>query len=387
MSTDLAPLLVEEQSDHELVAAHRAGAHDAFDVLCRRYRTRLVALLTRRTKDRDLAEDLAQEAMLRAYQSLDGFDTAKPMWPWLKAIGINLAIDYSRSPMCRQVPTEDDSLDTAGEATPVQDPGDTIVERSLLVTALAALNSRQRAAVGLRYLDGWSVAEIARVMGMESNAVAQLLMRSRRRLCAEYKELTREKLHAWVLPLLWPYYALRDRLDRARDALTASAPGPGLATAEAFAATAAVGAITVAVAIGSLVNPSASLAEVSSQTPHTRVEAPSQQESSAGTSKNQLVREPLQAAQPARSGSDLPPPNGEPVTTVATGEAPVQAEARVTNDGEYTWVLIEHERIDVVEHDAEDEGGPQGFVGIPCDSPSRELVCEVGALVGDQGEG
>jgi RNA polymerase sigma-70 factor, ECF subfamily len=105
---DPSALPLEQRPDEALIDAHHGGAAAAFDELGRRYRPRLVMWLTARVGDQHTAEDLAQDALLRAYQGLASFDVSRPLWPWLKAIARNLAIDHIRSAQRRQVPTTDE---------------------------------------------------------------------------------------------------------------------------------------------------------------------------------------------------------------------------------------------------------------------------------------
>jgi RNA polymerase sigma-70 factor (ECF subfamily) len=188
-----------EPTDGDLIAAHHAGAQAAFDTLCRRYQTRLVRFLTTRTGDAGLAEDLAQGTLLRAYQNLDGFDVTRPAWPWLKAIATNVSIDYARSPQSRPVPTEDDMLARAFDHAPEEDMGDALALRELLSLSMEVLSPRQRAAIRMRYLDDLTTGDVARIFGIEANAAAQLVMRARRRMCAECVPAhpgTRQRGHA-----------------------------------------------------------------------------------------------------------------------------------------------------------------------------------------------
>src|SRR6476646_9440088 len=83
-------------SDARLVEEVRQGDHSAFEHLVRRYENRLMGVLLRFVRDRELARDLAQETFLRVYERLDQFDPSRRFGPWLFRIGVNLALDYLR---------------------------------------------------------------------------------------------------------------------------------------------------------------------------------------------------------------------------------------------------------------------------------------------------
>src|SRR5258705_9822293 len=83
-------------SDARLIEEVRQGDHSAFEHLVRRYENRLIGVLLRFVRDRELARDLAQETFLRVYERLDQFDPSRRFGPWLFRIGVNLALDYLR---------------------------------------------------------------------------------------------------------------------------------------------------------------------------------------------------------------------------------------------------------------------------------------------------
>ena len=178
-----------ELGDAALVERHVAGDSAAFDELCRRYRPRLTAMLRARTGDRHLAEDLAQETLVRVLRAVNTFDTRRPLWPWLRVIAMRLVVDHARSPYRRAVPAAPEKLigmhEAAGNVEPEPGTGD-----DLVATALAALPPRQRLALTLRYLEDLPMRRVAAALGCDTGAAAQLLLRARRHLAAEYARLS-----------------------------------------------------------------------------------------------------------------------------------------------------------------------------------------------------
>lgn len=168
----------ETRSDGRLVAAHVDGDARAFDVLYRRYRNRLVQFCREQTGDRVLAEDLAQDTMIRYLEKADTFDTSRPIWPWLRTIARNLVIDHHRR--------RDEYLDVDASDSPLEDDAadattglDRIEARSQLGPVLAQLPVRQRTALRLRYGLDWTRREVADYFGIKPNACDQLLYRAR----------------------------------------------------------------------------------------------------------------------------------------------------------------------------------------------------------------
>ena len=83
-------------SDARLVHAARSGDHSAFGTLVQRYERRVLQVIRRFISDQDIAEDLQQEAFLRAYDRLDQFDPSRRFGPWLFRLVVNLTYDHLR---------------------------------------------------------------------------------------------------------------------------------------------------------------------------------------------------------------------------------------------------------------------------------------------------
>jgi RNA polymerase sigma-70 factor, ECF subfamily len=83
-------------SDREIVERVRRGDRDAFGELVQRYQGRLFGLVLMMVRRRDAAEDVAQEAFVRAFTHLDQFDRTRPFYPWLATIAVRLAQNWLR---------------------------------------------------------------------------------------------------------------------------------------------------------------------------------------------------------------------------------------------------------------------------------------------------
>jgi RNA polymerase sigma-70 factor (ECF subfamily) len=169
------------------VAAALTGDQSAFEQIVRRYQRPVVHLIARMTGDRAHAEDLAQEAFVKAFRSLAAFDTSRRLASWLFRIAHNTAIDALRRPRRPTV-----SLDTApGESRgiahmPAAPPEPDPVEREALGQALEAALSRLRpefrAAVVLRYDEGLSFDEIGAVLSVPEATARSHVHRARKEL-------------------------------------------------------------------------------------------------------------------------------------------------------------------------------------------------------------
>jgi len=184
-------------SEHELVAAIRAGNDHAFEELYSRYRERIFAFILSKVHDHGRAEDIAQEVFMSALRRLRTSEQTIAFKPWIYEIAKNACIDeFRRGSRAREVPLESD--------------GEFIVDRqkssvSLVPTPAAAVESKQRlndlrGAFGglssthhqllvMREFEGMSYDEIGERLDMTRQMVESSLFRARRKLSEEYQEL------------------------------------------------------------------------------------------------------------------------------------------------------------------------------------------------------
>jgi RNA polymerase sigma-70 factor, ECF subfamily len=151
-----------------LLRSARAGSADAFEELFREhwpnaYRAALLVV-----HDQAAAEDIAQEAFLRAIRALDRFDRRRPFAPWLHRIVVNRAIDWSRARAARQESDLDGQRPAPDQR---RDVGDEVM------AALAALSPEHRAVVVLRHLLGYTPGEIAQQLDLPRGTVNSRLRR------------------------------------------------------------------------------------------------------------------------------------------------------------------------------------------------------------------
>lgn len=167
------------------VGAVRRGNRDAFARLVELYQRRLFGLALMMTRDPSAAEEVAQDAFVRAFVHLDAYDDRRPFYPWLATIAVRLAqnwlVRHTRAAV-REGAVLDDSLDV--EAL-VPDPLDQLIADEndrRLWQSVAALPSGERTVVILYYRQEMSVGDIARALGVTSGTVKTLLFRARQRL-------------------------------------------------------------------------------------------------------------------------------------------------------------------------------------------------------------
>ena len=171
--------------DATAVAQARAGDSEAFRLLVERHSRALFKLAYRMTGNEHDAEDVVQEAFLKAYRSLDSFEERSQVSSWLYRIASNCAFDVLRRRQRRDNPTDSLDVEDAPElaaATPgphrLALGGD--VRRSL-EAALETMSAGERAAFVLRHFEGRSVKEIELALGLDTTAVKQSVCRAVRK--------------------------------------------------------------------------------------------------------------------------------------------------------------------------------------------------------------
>ena len=172
---------LDQLDDERLVGRVRAGDDAAYAAIVRRYRPALVAFAARLLGDGAAdAEDVVQDALVRALPALRAGDRPMAVRPWLYMIVRNRAFDHLRTPAARH--RADTAERLALVAHPHGDPADRAVAREELarvVAEIARLPDRQRLALVERELSGTSHADIAAELGTSVSATKSLILRAR----------------------------------------------------------------------------------------------------------------------------------------------------------------------------------------------------------------
>ena len=163
--------------DATLVGWSASGDRRAFDEIVIRHGPFALRVASRLIPDLRAAEDVVQEAMVRAWSQSGQFDASRARFTtWLYRIVVNLCIDQRRRVRPESMPENFDPVDPAAGAAEMME----VLERdATLAKELSKLPVRQRAAMTLVYDEGLSGAEAGRVMGLSAKAVERLLARAR----------------------------------------------------------------------------------------------------------------------------------------------------------------------------------------------------------------
>jgi RNA polymerase sigma-70 factor (ECF subfamily) len=191
---ETGPTEAERLEDREVVVFAAGGEEGAFRELVRRYERPVFSLLVRMVRDRELAEDLAQETFVKVFNAIDSYNPAYKFSSWIFKIANNTAIDVLRR-------KEPDFLALEGaphaataaeaEATALQlsarseSPLDELEARelgSMIEAAISRLRPEYRSCILLRHVEGRPYEEIAEILDLPLGTVKTYIHRARNEL-------------------------------------------------------------------------------------------------------------------------------------------------------------------------------------------------------------
>ncbi|MEU0084855.1 RNA polymerase sigma factor SigM [Streptomyces sp. NPDC006274] len=181
-----------DASDQDLLARHVAGDPDAFGELVRRHRDRLWAVALRTLGDREEAADAVQDALVSAFRAAHTFRGQAAVTTWLHRITVNACLDRARKAASRRTSPVDDAERLEQLLEPhesAEAPAERHDLHRELLAALAKLPVDQRAALVLVDMQGYPVAEAARVLGVPTGTVKSRCARGRARLLPMLRHL------------------------------------------------------------------------------------------------------------------------------------------------------------------------------------------------------
>ena len=195
----------QEPDDKTLAREAAQGRQKAFRILLERYQKPVFSLIYRMVRDYALAEDLCQEAFLRAFSKIRSYNPSYKFSSWIFKIANNLTIDHLRR---KTVPTI--SMDGAPDAVTPEDQArtslklksstqgpDVHVENlelgSEMEAAIVALRPEYRSVTLLRHVEGYSYQEIADILDIPLGTVKTYIHRAR----LELKAALEPRLHLY----------------------------------------------------------------------------------------------------------------------------------------------------------------------------------------------
>jgi RNA polymerase sigma-70 factor (ECF subfamily) len=181
--------------EDRLVEAAQGGDQAAFGEIVRRYQRAVFRIAYGLTRNPSDADDLAQEAFVRAYQAIGRFRVGEPLYPWLSRITVNLAYSLYRRRRRRPEAALEPLLEAGRQWASDDDPVAATEHRERqrhLEAAFAQLSIEHQTVLVLRVVEGLSYDQIAQSLGVPPGTVMSRLSRARAELKARLEARTGE---------------------------------------------------------------------------------------------------------------------------------------------------------------------------------------------------
>lgn len=188
-------------TDHELVARAQKGSEKAYRELLGRFQRPVFSIIYRMIRDREQAEDLAQETFVRVFNNIDRYDPRYKFSSWIFKIATNLTIDHIRRKGLDTVSIDGSRNAVTAEqiqATSItivsqdENPEELLEAKELgeeIEQAIGKLRPEYRAAILLRHVEGREYQEIAEILSLPLGTVKTYIHRGRNELRDQLQHL------------------------------------------------------------------------------------------------------------------------------------------------------------------------------------------------------
>lgn len=190
---------VEYRKTEEAELVRRVQAEDelAFREIVDRYQSKVFSIIYGILRNRNDAEDIAQQVFTKVYFSIRSFDFRSSLLTWIYKITVNECYDYLRKKKVRKLVYESDFSEEDAVSMERSEPDsrpmiDTaLAQRDLVMKLLSKVSEEDRNLMLLKEVEGHSVEELAGMTGMNENTIKVKLFRARQKLLKAAQRLTR----------------------------------------------------------------------------------------------------------------------------------------------------------------------------------------------------
>ncbi len=193
---------VSHRNSEEADLVRRVQARDeiAFREIVERYQAKIFSIIYGILRNRNDAEDIAQQVFAKIYFSIGKFDFRSSLLTWIYKITVNECYDYLRKKRVRKLVYESDFseddvrlVENAEQSSERFTPADTaLARRDLIMKLLEKISEEERTLLLLKEVEGHSVEELAEMTGMNQNTIKVKLFRARQKLIKASQRLERK---------------------------------------------------------------------------------------------------------------------------------------------------------------------------------------------------
>jgi RNA polymerase sigma-70 factor (ECF subfamily) len=197
---------LDHRSTEEAALVRRVQAQDemAFREVVERYQAKVFSIIYGILRNRNDAEDIAQQVFAKIYFSIKNFDFRSSLLTWIYKITVNECYDYLRKKRVRKLVYESDfsvedsqRMETSDPATDQAAPVDKrLAQHDLIIKLLSKISEEDRNLILLKEVEGHSVEELAGMTGMNENTIKVKLFRARQKLVKAAQRLEKGPLTA-----------------------------------------------------------------------------------------------------------------------------------------------------------------------------------------------
>ena len=192
---------VNHRNSEEAELVRRVQARDeiAFRDIVERYQAKVFSIIYGILRNRNDAEDIAQQVFAKIYFSIGKFDFRSSLLTWIYKITVNECYDYLRKKRVRKLTYESDfseeesrMMENSEQNSDKTRPIDTtLAQRDLIVKLLDKISEEERTLILLKEVEGHSVEELANMTGMNQNTIKVKLFRARKKLLKAAQRMLR----------------------------------------------------------------------------------------------------------------------------------------------------------------------------------------------------
>ncbi len=191
-----------KSGEGDLIRRVKARDELAFRDLVERYQSKVFSIIHGILRNRNDAEDIAQQVFTKIYFSIGSFDSRSTLLTWVHRITVNECYDYLRKRQVRKLVYESDfsaedaeRLETTESGSDLAPPlEDQLAERDLVLKLLAEVSEEARSLVLLKEVAGHSVEELAAMTGLNENTIKIKLFRTRQKLLTAARRLGKRSI-------------------------------------------------------------------------------------------------------------------------------------------------------------------------------------------------
>jgi RNA polymerase sigma-70 factor (ECF subfamily) len=195
---------VDHKNTEEAALVRRIQAQDemAFREIVERYQAKVFSIIYGILRNRNDAEDIAQQVFAKVYFSIRNFDFRSSLLTWIYKITVNECYDYLRKKKVRKLVYESDfseedaqRMEASEPAIDASVPADTrLAQRDLIIKLLGKISEEERTLMLMKEVEGHSVEELAELTGLNENTIKVKLFRTRQKLLRAAARLSRARI-------------------------------------------------------------------------------------------------------------------------------------------------------------------------------------------------